>query len=119
MPAPLLRGIGRLLDTARMIVPFDYPITHEATEMVTRFVPCDSSATIEQLGIPFRPMAETLRDTIRWLYEEGEISAKIAGQIANDSASQENDPGMGSCDAASESVGFPSQTGPNRSRRRT
>ncbi len=87
MPAPLLRGIGRLLDAARMIVPFDYPITHEATEMVTRFVPCDSSATVAQLGTPFRPMAETLRDTIRWLYEEGEISAKIAGQIANESGS--------------------------------
>ena len=87
MPAPLLRGIGRLRDAARMIGPFDYPITHEATEMVTRFVPCDSSATVAQLGTPFRPMAETLRDTIRWLYEEGEISAKIAGQIANESGS--------------------------------
>ncbi len=38
---------------------------------------------VEQLGVSFRPMAEALRDTIRWLYEAGEISAKIAGQIAN------------------------------------
>jgi nucleoside-diphosphate-sugar epimerase len=87
IPASLLRGIGRLLDAAKMIVPFDYPITHEATEMMIRFVPCDSRATVEQLGVPFRPTAETLRDTIRWLYEAGEISAKIAGQIANDRAS--------------------------------
>ena len=87
MPASLLRGIGRLLDAAKQIVPFDYPLTHEAAEMMTRFVPCDSRATVEQLGVSFRPTAETLRDTIRWLYETGEISAKIAGQIANDSAS--------------------------------
>ena len=83
MPASLLCGIGRLIDIAKMIVPFDYPITHEAAEMMTRFVPCDSRATVEQLGIPFRPMAETLRDTIRWLYEAGEINAKFTGQIAS------------------------------------
>ncbi len=87
MPVPLLRGIGRLLDTAKRIVPFDYPITHEAVEMMTRLVPCDSRATVEQLGVRFRPTAETLRDTIRWLYETGEISAKIAGRIAEDRAS--------------------------------
>jgi nucleoside-diphosphate-sugar epimerase len=85
MPASLLRGIGRLLDAAKLVVPFDHPITHETTEMLTRFVPCDSRTTVEQLGVPFRPTAETLRDTIRWLYETGEISAKVAGQIANDS----------------------------------
>ncbi|MCH7643996.1 MAG: NAD-dependent epimerase/dehydratase family protein [Myxococcales bacterium] len=84
MPTSLLRGIGRLLDAAKRIVPFDYPITHEAAEMMTRFVPCDSRATVEQLGVRFRPTAETLSDTIRWLYEAGEISAKIAGRIAND-----------------------------------
>jgi nucleoside-diphosphate-sugar epimerase len=88
MPTPLLRGIGRLLDAAKMIVPFDYPITHEATKMMTRLVPCDSRATVEQLGVSFRPTAETLRDTIWWLYETGEISAKIAGQIANSRTSQ-------------------------------
>jgi nucleoside-diphosphate-sugar epimerase len=87
MPASLLCGIGRLLDVAKKIVPFSYPITHEATKMMIRLVPCDSRATVEQLGVSFRPMAETLRDTIRWLYETGEISAKIAGQIANDRAS--------------------------------
>jgi dihydroflavonol-4-reductase len=84
MPASLLCGIGRLIDIAKMIVPFDYPITHEAAEMMTRFVPCDSRATVEQLGIPFRPMEETLRDTIRCLYKSGEINAKLAGQIASD-----------------------------------
>jgi len=87
MPTPLLRGIGRLLDAAKMIVPFDYPLTHEATKMMTRLVPCDSRATVEQLGVSFRPTEETLRETIRWLFDQGEISAKIAGQIANDRAS--------------------------------
>jgi len=87
IPAPLLRGLGRVLDAAKRIVPFNYPLTHEAAEFMTRFVPCDNSTTIEQLGVEFRPTAETLEDTIRWLYETGEISKKIAGRIASDPAS--------------------------------
>ncbi len=86
VPAPLLRGIGRLLDVAKRIVPFDYPLTHEAAEMMTRFAPCDSRATVDELDVRFRPTAETLKDTIRGLYEKGEISEKIAGQIANKGA---------------------------------
>jgi nucleoside-diphosphate-sugar epimerase len=82
VPAPLLRGIGRMLDAVKRIVPFDYPITHEAAVMMTRFAPCDSRATVEQLGVRFRPTAETLEDTIRCLYEKGLISAKIAGRVA-------------------------------------
>ncbi len=87
MPAPLMRGIARLLDAAKVIVPFDYPITREAAEMMTRLVPCDSRATVEQLGVSFRSTEETFRDTIWCLYEAGEISAKIAGRIANGRAS--------------------------------
>jgi nucleoside-diphosphate-sugar epimerase len=89
IPAPLLRGIGRLLDAAKRIAPFDYPITHEAAEMMTRFVPCDSSATTEKLGIRFRPSAETIGDTIRWLYDSSQISAKAAGRIADDPIGQQ------------------------------
>ena len=80
----MIRGIGRLLDTAKKIVPINYPLSRETAEFMTRFAPCDNRATIEQLGVEFRPMEETLEDTIRWLYESGEISAKIAGRIANE-----------------------------------
>jgi hypothetical protein len=52
--------------------------------MMTGFVPCDSRATVEQLGIQFRPLEETFRDAIRCLYGAGEINAKLAGQIAID-----------------------------------
>jgi nucleoside-diphosphate-sugar epimerase len=96
MPAPLLSGIGRMLDAAKKVVPFDYPLTREAVEIMTRFVPCDSHATLEQLGVQFRPTAETLEDTIRWLYESGRISEKIAGRIAGNRASWVSDSSMGS-----------------------
>lgn len=82
LPPPLLRGVGRLLDLTKKFVSFDYPLTHEAALMMTRFVPCDSRATLEQLGVRFRPTEETLRDGIRWLHETGQISARLAGKLA-------------------------------------
>jgi hypothetical protein len=81
-PAPLLRIVGRAIDLAKKVVPFDYPLTHEASLMMTRFVPCDSQPTLDDLGVSFRPAEETLRDSIRWLHAAGHIDAKVAGRLA-------------------------------------
>ena len=81
-PAPLLRGVGRLLDGLKRIVPFEYPLTHEAALMMTEMRPCDSRATCEELGIAFRPCEVTLADTIGWLCRAGELDAVRAGRLA-------------------------------------
>jgi nucleoside-diphosphate-sugar epimerase len=84
IPAPpaAVRAIGRCVDFARWLVPsFDYPLTSEAAEFVTQTKPCDSSRTLAELGIEFRPARETLRDTLRWLYEVGELDARLAGKL--------------------------------------
>jgi dihydroflavonol-4-reductase len=83
-PAPLLRGAGRLLDALKQLVPFDYPLTHEAALMMTRMTPCDSRATCEDLGLGFRPCEATLADAIGWLYRAGELDARRAGVLARD-----------------------------------
>jgi hypothetical protein len=83
LPPVLLRGVGRLVDLAKRIVPFEYPLTYEAVLMMTQFVPCDSRATVEKLGIEFRPTERTVSDAIRWLHEHREISAKVAGKLAH------------------------------------
>jgi len=72
----VLRGMARALDLAKRVVPFEYPLTHEAALMMTRFVPCDSRKAQEELGVKFRPTEATLGDSIRWLYEKGELDAK-------------------------------------------
>jgi dihydroflavonol-4-reductase len=82
LPPLVLRGVGRLLDLAKRVVPFEYPLTHEASLMMTNFAPCDSRPTLEQLDVTFRPTEETIADAIRWLYEQGEISARLAGKLA-------------------------------------
>ncbi|MEE9609106.1 MAG: NAD-dependent epimerase/dehydratase family protein [Myxococcota bacterium] len=81
VPGPALRGIGRTLDLLKKLVAFEYPLTHEAAQFVTRSVPCDSRATVEELGVEFRPLEETLADSIRWLYRSGHVDARYVGRL--------------------------------------
>jgi nucleoside-diphosphate-sugar epimerase len=97
VPAPpfLLRGLGVLLDLVRKLVSFEYPLTYEAALMIDQNVPCDSRATVEELGVVFRPTEETFADTLRWLYEAGHIGPRCAGRLAEDSASRARDRSIG------------------------
>ncbi len=81
-PARLVRGIGHGVDLLKWLIPgFDYPLTHEAALFVTQVVPCDSRRTIEELGVRFRPTAETLRDAIRWMLEAGHLEPRYAPRL--------------------------------------
>lgn len=85
LPGPplLVRGAGRVVDAVKRIFPgFDYPLTHEAALILTRFVPCDSSRTRAELGVRFRPVRETLTDTLKCLVEVGEIPPALAPRLA-------------------------------------
>jgi dihydroflavonol-4-reductase len=42
----------------------------------------DASAVERDLGVQFRPPAETLADTYRWLVDAGHVSRKQAGRLA-------------------------------------
>lgn len=84
-PQPLLRAVGRGVDLVKRLMPsFDYPLTHEAALILTRFVPCDSNRTVEELGVDFRPVRETLRDALRWLVEAGELQPQAAPALVDD-----------------------------------
>jgi len=86
VPAPpaLVRGAGHLVDLVQRLFPsFSYPLTHEAAVLLTRFVPCDSAATLRELGLAFRPTEETLADAIRWLAAAGHLEARHAGRLAS------------------------------------
>ena len=51
-------------------------------DTATRMVPMDDQATVEELGIDVPRSGETLRDTYRWLYESGRLSARWVPAIA-------------------------------------
>jgi len=79
----LVEAIGHAVDFVKWLAPsFDYPLTHEASLFVTRFVPCDSSQTVRELGVDFRPIEETLEDSIRWLLGSGQLAPRFAPRLA-------------------------------------
>jgi len=85
IPAPprMVEAIGHVVDFVRWLAPtFDYPLTHEASLFVTRFVPCDSRRTVGELGVGFRPIEATLEDSIRWLLATGQLAPRFAPRLA-------------------------------------
>ncbi len=82
IPGPVLRTLGRAGDVVHRVIPFSFPLSHEAMETATRMVPMDDQATIDELGITFRPPEQTLQDSYCWLYETGRLKARWVPALA-------------------------------------
>jgi nucleoside-diphosphate-sugar epimerase len=81
VPAPLMTGLARVLDAAKRVRYFDYPLTYEAAIYMTSAVPQDDTATRTDLGIEYRPTTETFADCLRWLVAAGHLDAKHVGTL--------------------------------------
>ena len=81
-PKPLLYATGSFLDLLRKRFTIAYPLTRDAAEIMVTMVPTDDSATVEQLGVQFRPVRESLTDALTWLVREGHLNGKAAGNLA-------------------------------------
>lgn len=84
VPAPgaLMRGLGRVGDWVKHVVPFDFPLTYEAMNTATRWPGVDSSQTLVDLDVGFRELRETLADTIAWMHAEEHLDARLVGRLA-------------------------------------
>jgi nucleoside-diphosphate-sugar epimerase len=78
----LMRLMGRACDRLDRYFDLDMPMTEEGLGYATGWVPMDNRWAEQQLGIELRPVEETLADTIRWLCDEGHITAEQAGVLA-------------------------------------
>jgi nucleoside-diphosphate-sugar epimerase len=83
MPAGAMRLAGRVGDIVKRVVPFDYPLTYEAMVMATRAEPYDDDSTRAALDVDWRPIEETIADSIRWLAASGHIDSRLAGALAS------------------------------------
>jgi nucleoside-diphosphate-sugar epimerase len=90
VPAVALRLAGRAGDLVKRVVPFDYPLTYEAMVMATRACPYESDASCRALDLQWRPVEETLAESIRWLAATGHLNSRLAGTLASLNSS-END----------------------------
>src|SRR5262249_17407466 len=81
-PRPVFRGLGRVMDLAGSVVPFETAFSHEAMVMATQWIPTDDSGVAEELGIHWRDPSDTLAAALRSLYEGGVLTAKQVGRLA-------------------------------------
>nr|MDT0656862.1 NAD-dependent epimerase/dehydratase family protein [Micromonospora sp. DSM 115978] len=82
LPAAPMFPVGLLTGALQRVVPVHLPAEYGAiyTCAVGRAIDC--SATDELLGCAGRPVAETMTDTVRWLYEAGHLGRRLAGRAA-------------------------------------
>ncbi|NRB38215.1 MAG: NAD-dependent epimerase/dehydratase family protein [Pseudomonadales bacterium] len=67
VPGAIFRLLGVLFDVARIFVPIKFPISKESMRIVTQLPPTTSDKLFAKTGMAFRPVEETLKDTIEWL----------------------------------------------------
>ncbi|MFC5746427.1 nitroreductase family deazaflavin-dependent oxidoreductase [Actinomadura rugatobispora] len=80
VPAGVMLGAGSLLDAAKRVRDFDYPLTRDAAEFMVRLVPTDDAPALDALSLTLRPLEETVEDGLRWLAESGHL--RRAGKLA-------------------------------------
>ncbi len=79
----IVRWLGWLGDELQRWVDLGVPLTAEAMEYASLWPGADSSETLAELGVSFRPIEETFADTLRWMYEAGHVDAKSVGRLAH------------------------------------
>ena len=80
----LMRTAGRVMDRVIPYLPVELPmpLTEEAMGYATQWVPLDNTRVEEELQFRFRPLEETMADTVSWLHRAGHINSRQAGSLA-------------------------------------
>jgi nucleoside-diphosphate-sugar epimerase len=67
--------LGRQFDVQRQTGTVDVPLSEEAAVIMTSGVPTDDAATLADLGMAYRPLLDTFRDTVDYLRAGGHLPA--------------------------------------------
>ena len=81
-PDPVLRVVGKMADTAQRR-GVDPGFSSMGLYIMRHGVAVDDREEQEALGVRWRPVEDTLEDTIAWLYEAGHLSERHAGEAAS------------------------------------
>jgi dihydroflavonol-4-reductase len=83
VPGGLLRAAGTAGDAINRLYDFNFPLTRDMMEFMTRWPGADAGRTTRELGLQFRDAAETYRDTLIWMYHAGHLGAEHVGRLAD------------------------------------
>jgi nucleoside-diphosphate-sugar epimerase len=81
VPGRLMTTIGTLLDAAKHVYGFRYPLTRDAAELMVTLVPSEDGPALDALGLTLRPVEESVADTLRWLAAAGHLRPARAGRL--------------------------------------
>ena len=82
IPAGLVHAGGVVADALQRALPIRLPFGYEAASTLTRDTRCEDASTWKTLALTPRPLQDTITDTVRWMAEQGLISAAQAGRQA-------------------------------------
>jgi nucleoside-diphosphate-sugar epimerase len=80
-PRPAL-ALCRMVDVVQHVVPWHIPAEYSAAYMCYCDARISDEVPVAPLGVAARPLQETLGDAIRWLYQNGHLTAAQAGLAA-------------------------------------
>jgi dihydroflavonol-4-reductase len=83
VPGGLLRAAGSAGDVVKRCYDFEFPLTRDSMEFMTRWPGADAERTTRELGLHFRDAAATYRDTLIWMYRAGHLAAEDVGNLAD------------------------------------
>ncbi len=88
VPNAVLLGTAGLAEAVQRVIPFRLPVGFQAPWLVAHTPTADASTTARDLGVSFRPAAEAIADTVRWLHAARHIGDRQAGHhVASQNAS--------------------------------
>jgi dihydroflavonol-4-reductase len=82
VPGRMLRMAGSVGDAVKRVHDFNFPLTRDSMEFTTRWPGGDAERTTRELGVSFRNVADTFRDTLVWMYRAGHLTAAQVGKLA-------------------------------------
>jgi nucleoside-diphosphate-sugar epimerase len=83
VPGWLMRAAGSVGDVVKRFYDFNFPLTRDSMEFATQWPGADTERTTRELGLAFRPIEETYRDTLRWMHRAGHLTAAHVGKLAS------------------------------------
>ena len=86
VPGRLLRAAGSVGDVVKLVHDFNFPLTRDAMEFTTLWPGADAARTTRELGVSFRDVAETFRDTVSWMYGAGHLTPAQVGKLADNTS---------------------------------
>jgi nucleoside-diphosphate-sugar epimerase len=82
LPGKPLLAAGKAADAVARTLRVRLPVNFEGPWFMVHGARVDASAVERDLDVTFRPPAETLADTFRWLVEAGHVSRRKARRLA-------------------------------------